>query len=551
MRCAYQWLMMTGQWRYQVSELWQENIRENQDLVRSNAGPRLVTVVSGSRLDQQYWQGRFSRSSADVFRADGSTFLVSVCEQTRKGNFLGMLNAWARTKESLAEGGGSLPDVSLMCMVFGQGKRLSPFTQSLGNRKAALPVPLRGAISQDYLCTADLSGLYTNNWIQHLEASGFRGLVVKWGDEAVVPGVQWQAGSYQDLDAFRFVWKTSPTEILAREKDWVLSDAAGRMLYQYSRQPLEVLEQRLGAWSGTGNSVGVNLGSVAVSYRFLDRALEVFREDIEDPAKWVDWDPYVWMALFCVTEDDWRAEAERERAAGRRGIHDLGERYPEFFAKIGRLRAAIAPGPELAPAVGVLDFGLPLWADFGLHSSLRRGLSQLIDRSEAGEVSRSLFMLPGAFDARGNLILNSRLPEGADIRDSLILDSVILDERSVVHGAVIVGGQIRRASLPHGGVALFTATDELDFAGPHAMSLRSVAPSVRLPEGGRHTTLFLSSGPVPMLTNEAVVDYEGGSYDQPILGNPLSFKQAATLVSTIDGAELDGRWHEAWRDWLG
>lgn len=531
---------------------WRENILNNQRLVRDSLGPTLVTVVSGTELDRRYWQQHFAATQADVFRADAGATLVSVCEPVRKGNFLGTLAAWASTIETLAARGLPLPGVSLMSMVFGQGKRLSPFTQSLGNRKSALPTPLRGSVSQNYLRTADLSNMYANAWVQHLRSVGFRGLVVKWGDEAVVPSIPWDPRGldYGHLDAFRFVWKTQPTVELAREKDWILIDQAGKMQHQYARQPMDHLSRRLADYAQAGYRVGVNLGSLAVSYQFLDLALEVFRADIALPGRWVDWDPYVWMALFCATEADWLAEAEWEQKIGRNGIRDLVARYPDFYAKIAQLRDALGAQLGRPFAAGVLDFGLPLWTDFGLHTSLRAGLLEVINDSERGAVARDLFALPQDRDARGNIIVNSKLPARADICNSVICDSVILSEESVVHDAVIIGGRLRRAHMPYGGAVIFSAADDLAFLGPNAIALRSVAAQIRLPAGGRHTTLFLDEGAEQVVTNESVIDYDGSNYSQPILGNARAFDDAARRVSAIDGDLLERRWLEAWQGWL-
>ena len=174
-----------------MSEIWRANIRANKELVQGSRGPTLVSVVSGDATSQRFWQQRFARTRSDVFRRDGSTEVESICEETRKGNFLGTLRAWARTKAAVAEESQSLPPITLMSMVFGQGRRLSPFTQASGNRKPAFLLPLTGESTGSYLCAAEMSNLYANLWIDHLAGGGFGGVLVKWGDEAIVPGLDW------------------------------------------------------------------------------------------------------------------------------------------------------------------------------------------------------------------------------------------------------------------------------------------------------------------------------------------------------------------------
>ena len=135
-----------------MSDIWQRNIRTCRNIIQNNLGPRLVNVVSGSLADQTYWQDRLSKTRRDVFRQDGSTLIFSSLEKTRKGNFLGSVNAWAAINQYFK--GQELPPVIMMNMVFGMGKRLSPFTQALGNRKPAFPTPMFGKDQGSNLSTA-------------------------------------------------------------------------------------------------------------------------------------------------------------------------------------------------------------------------------------------------------------------------------------------------------------------------------------------------------------------------------------------------------------
>jgi hypothetical protein len=63
-------------------------------------------------------------------------------------------------------------------------------------------------------------------------------------------------------------------------------------------------------------------------------AEDVFCDDISDEKKWVDWDPYAWIAFCCQDEDEWRAEAALEERMGKTGICDLEKRMPDFIHKI-------------------------------------------------------------------------------------------------------------------------------------------------------------------------------------------------------------------------
>ena len=532
--------------------VWRQNILENFEIVGEDTGSALSLVVSGSEIDREFWRRHFARTARDIFRRSGRLSLHSICEGEAKGNFLGTLNAWASVGQA-ETGDGARPDVALISMVFGQGKRLSPFTQSLGNRKAAFNVPIKASGSDVYLNTADLSNLHSNNWLRHLGRSGFRGVLVKWGDEAVIPGRLWrhEAHDFSDLDAVRFVWETEMTEALAREKEWFIIDReSGLILFELPRQGIESMQGRLREFAGRPFGLGVNLGSIAVSYDFLSTALEVLGGDVATPRLSADWDPYVWLALFCRDEEQWRAEKRHEASIGKSGIEQLEARYPHFYQKLSRLRAALEHRKGRPLKVGALNFGEAFWVDIGLHQSLRRCFESLTNDTDEGRAVRELFRLPHERDPNGNVVVNSLIPAGADIRDSVIVDSVILDDSTLLRGGVVVAGRHRTVRMPDGGAALFCAVDQLSFSGPRGVAFRSLGEQVNLPEGGRHTTVFLPQGPAGMVSNEAVVSYDGDTFNKPLAGNPVSFAEAAALMAGVDGVKLEQMWHNAWQNRL-
>lgn len=533
-----------------MSVLWQNNIHAIRSIIQASHGPRLVNVVSGSQADQAYWQDRLIKTRQDVFRADGETTILSSLEKTRKGNFLGSLNAWTTVQDTLK--GQALPPMMLMNMVFGMGKRLSPFTQALTNRKPAFPTPMRSVSHEHYLTTADAAAMSATLWQHHLESNGFRGIVIKWGDEAVIPGKIWESGTskYQDVDAMRFIWQTEPTEDLAREKEWVEFDAqTSRMTFQYTRQGLDNLRQRI-SHHGQDRRIGVNLGSLGISYSLMQVAQEVFRGDISDENRWVDWDPYTWIALTCRVEADWNAEAAHEDRMGKTGMRDLEKRIPDFYSKILRMREIFQERHGRQPVIGVLDFGEPYWMDWGLHLSLRHSLEALTTDSDLGVSSRELFHLNQERDKNGNILVRSTIPASADIQYSLLVDTIITDPQTVIHGGLVVAGRHRKLEMPYGGSALLCAADEMKFDGPHAIAFKSTGNQYRLDQGDRLASLYLSDGTIEMHTNESLVNYEGENYSLPVFGNPISFEEAAWRMSVEDTRQVEIRWSELWNGWL-
>lgn len=527
-----------------ISNIWIQNIEENLNIVQKNHGPSVFVAVTGNETDNLYWKDHFENLRGDLFRRDRTTTIISVAETSRKGNFLGTLNAWAETKKILAANETSLPNVILVNMIFGQGKRFAPFTQALGNRKSAFPLPFNSNSDGNgsFLCTADLSCLYTNLWIDQLTMRNFKGVVVKWGDEAVIPGrilMDYQS-SFSGIDGVRFIWKRHLTEELARDKEWVLvEDSTNVVKKQFARSNLSNLKKNLSDLPEGVQGIGVNLGSLAVSYDFLDAGVEVFAEDINDTSKWVDWDPYIWIAFHCESEDQWLGVLENERENSLSGLSDLVERYPNLYEKICEVKRILMEKNGRPFSVQAFDFGEPYWADFGLHHSLRRQLASLVDNSIAGSVSRKLFQIPEETDENGNRIIRSSIPLQADIRDSVILDSIITDPDTRIRQGLVVGGVHGKITMLKGGSALFCVVDKLEFDGPHGIAFGSVGRSFSIAEGGRHTSLLAHSQIKHLIGNESVIDLKGDNYEKVILGNDMSFADAEKLMSEVNPKDIE------------
>jgi hypothetical protein len=321
------------------------------------------------------------------------------------------------------------------------------------------------------------------------------------------------------------------------------------MTFQYTRQGLESLRKRL-SQRDHGRLIGVNLGSLGISYRLMQVAEEVFGVDVLDENKWVDWDPYAWIALFCQEEDEWKSEAALEDQMGKTGIHDLESRFPDFYQKILQMRNLFRTRYGRQPLIKVLDFGQPYWMDWGLHLSLRRSLEALITDTDQGMASRELFHLPHERDKNENILLRSSIPQAADIRNSLLIDTVITEPETVIHGGVVVAGRHRKLEMPYGGSALFCAADGMKFNGPHAIAFKSTGNQFQLEAGDRLAYLYLSDGRLEMHSNESLINYEGDNYSNPVMGNPISFEEATRRMSMEATRLVEKRWLDEWSGWL-
>lgn len=519
---------------------WIDNISRSRQLVKGAGQTDLAVIVSGSPADSAFWRTATTNVQRDILREDGGLRIASVTEDHPAGNFLGTLRAWEEAKKQTATN--PTQGVTLMSMVFGQGKRMSPFTQALGGRKAAFPTPFRGSEPGSWLRTGDIAILYSSLWLHQLASTGFSGVLVKWGDEAILPSTVWDASTsdFRDVDIVRFVWKTVPDATLAREKEWWVLNEETRLIERLiPRQPYDSLARVLERYQGNRYSTAVNLGSIAISYRFLDLAREVLGPLASEIGPAADWDPFVNLLLLLADDED--PYADPPTAAG---LQQAEKRCPGLTAKMKEIRAKTQQAFGRPPRAGYLEFGDALWIDLGLHTTLRRGLEALIEDSAYGRAVRAFFGVPEERDANGNFIVGTcQIAPGVTIRNSLVLDSTI--QNGTVQNGIVVGSRHGNLQMPHGGASLFSAGRHFTFA-PRAISFRSVADALEIPEGGRHTTAFFTDQPFSLVTNESVVKYDASEYGAPILGNPISFEEAARIAAEVDPWLIESRWREAW-----
>ncbi len=519
---------------------WIENIARSRNLVRGSGQTDLAIIVSGSPADSAFWSTALDNVKRDVLREDGGLRIASVTEDHPAGNFLGTIKAWegAKQQQQITRG------VALMSMVFGQGKRLSPFTQALGGRKAAFPTPSRGPASNAYLRTGDIAIQYSSLWLHQLANTGFNGVLVKWGDEAIIPSTVWDSSTsdFHDVDIVRFVWKTEPTETFANEKEWWVLNEETRLIERLiPRQPYESLRRVLQRYEGGRYSTAVNLGSIAISYRFLEIAKEVLGDIATGAGPQADWDPFVNLLLLLDEDEDPYADAPTAA-----GLRKAESRCPGLTEKMREIRAKVKQSLGRPPRVGYLEFGEALWIDLGLHSTLRKSLEALIEDSAYGEAVRAFFGVPHERDKHGNIVVNSDIAPDARVRNSLVMDSTIL--AGDVADGIIVGSRHGELIMPAGGASLFSTGRKFVFEGARGVTFRSVAADLAIPEGGRHTTFFAAETPLAFCTNEYVLKYDEVEYGSPILGNPMSFEAAAELAASVDPWLIESRWKQSWQE---
>ncbi|MEN0068511.1 MAG: mannose-6-phosphate isomerase, class I, partial [Myxococcota bacterium] len=288
------------------------NLATTDALVDHGAPASVVAFVSGNPSSVRTWAERMRTAPHRFGAREG----LSLHEDRPVNQALGVLLAWQRLRDRVAPGEGCLA-----AFVFGEGTRATPITEAEGGDKPAIRTFVRDAASPDGFATTAEVALRTFLPVEaYLRRSGFKGFVVKWGDEIQIPSID-LSGTDPRLagaDVVRFVSMQPMTEQTAAHKDWIGMDADGAITGFLARRPLAEMRQRIGRgvierdgelWGG------INLGSIAMSRDLLDALIEELGEamaDLDaDRRTRPDLDPQFFTALTLATEPD----ATKRRAA--------------------------------------------------------------------------------------------------------------------------------------------------------------------------------------------------------------------------------------------
>jgi len=504
------------------------NLKRSHALTARPPQAKLIAVVAGSEIDAQFWVNSLRETGADVISSLALPQLIPITEYAPAGNFFGTVRAWNGIRGALQTEAASIEGVSVVCMVFGQGTRLSPFTQALRGRKSALRTPFESRRSGCFLRTIDLALLYSNIWLETLTAKGFNGVLVKWGDEATVPSIDWlsEPNRLEDMDMVRFVWRTEPTETYAREKEWfVLDQETKTVVGLLPRQPLADLKLLLEPFSGNRYCTAVNVGSVAVSYPLLEAARSSLGSLLD--GKTADWDPFVSYLLL-------GGDAESSNPYIMAGLSAMESRAPGITRALLQLRGNWPEKHGRNLKSGYLEFGDALWIDLGLHETLRRSLEGMTEESARGRSLRLFFGLPEELDPKGNILLNSSISPGLDVRNSILLNTKIEQFGTKLFRAVVVDSEFGFLHLPDGGCALFSSGARLEAEGPRTIAYGWRGGSALLKEGERLTSIRYEGRSLDLRSFEDWKDYGSKAMATPTFGNEISFAEAGRVMTMCE-----------------
>jgi hypothetical protein len=521
---------------------------ENALLARQDrdAATRSV-IVTGDIKQAAFWRRKLGsplRPENIGERHDaGRSEPVVLVERGYKGNFLGTLQAYAQVFASRGTPDPGLDRLEQIVMLVGAGTRLSPFTQALGNMKSAFPLPDADS-SPDGLSVGEAAIRSTSPWIRCLRDGGFEGLVIRWGDEVLIPSSPFAAspGKYSDVDAVRFGWRTDPTPALANQKEWLLVDRhSGVVVKDIPRQPIESLMRELSADPQRQVETFVNLGSLAASHRLLRAACDFFQNELGDGVSAANWDPYFWMALQCPDRDAWEALGQAELRLGRTGFTNLTASFPTFFGSVQGLKARLQDelGRELR--VLVMDFGEPYWLDAGNHLGLRSAFVDIFAPNDKGRAVRTFLGLPHSIANGASFIKDSRIAPGARVHESIVIGSDVSDPGSSLDGAIVIGGRFGRLNVGRGGAAFCSASDDLQVDAPHGIAFRVQGPD-KVAGHESVSTVQIGDQSITLRYSDTLGTIAGETYDEAVLGNPVSFREASSAASSVDPLALDEHW---------
>jgi len=309
-----------------------------------------VLIVTGDYLDAKLWDAILHQNTAV-----GPKYWV---EKGKKGNLLGALQAYSAVRDNHR---GDDSPISQIVMIFGSGTRLSPFTQSLRNVKAAFPLPA-GSRGSSGLTIGEAAIRSAAPWIDCLRDAGFHGIVLSWGDEVLIPSKPLIAdpAAISHADVIRFGWRRDPDSELATQKEWLQVDLATNLVIRdISRQPLDRLTEVLHRTSNPQMATFVNLGSFAATHEFLSAACDTFGKRVFDESSAANWDPYFWQALQSPSRESWDELIRHEQGASLAGLQGLLASVPDFFELVRHFRMAFEQRAGRPMRISVFDFGEP------------------------------------------------------------------------------------------------------------------------------------------------------------------------------------------------
>ncbi len=519
-----------------------KNIALTKRLIEAGQTPGTLAIVSGSESAKNLWQKILQGAKSSL----KAISVISLHEDLPVNQAFGVLLLWQRLRDATDRIRGTLA-----AFVFGSGTRATPFTETDNAQKPAIVTPVR-VISdgkERYLTMVELAIRYFLPVQQYLMRSGFEGLIIKWGDEVQIPTCDLSGHNpelFGNADIVRFVSIQEMTTDSAANKDWVGVNDKQHVTAFIPRRPLsdmEKLAERGLVHKRDGKLYGgVNLGSVAVSYELLDTLLNEFKGEVNDstanrnarPAL----DPEFFTALTIAVNQD---EHERRKAWQRaiqesKDVQQLSETIPDVLERIQRAIGALQRPVHMV----ALDFQDQYWGDIGQHPQIYDFYMGLNEPGPKGDILRALADIRDQRDEHGNIIVgDSYISQNITVRNSVLINVTLTGQGRIEH-SVLIGTRAGNINIENGFDVLSTAPG-LQVASRGGMYKVVSDVPVSVAEGERVTTLFMPTHGTHLMRVHEHTNLRdtAATYDVPICGNPVSFKDAHEDMGRITVEELE------------
>ena len=519
-----------------------KNIALTKLLIEEGKTPGTLAIVSGSESAKNLWQKILDGAKSSL----KAISVFSLHEDLPVNQAFGVLLLWQRLSHAADRTRGTLA-----AFVFGSGTRATPFTETDNAQKPAIVTPVR-VISdgkERYLTMVELAIRYFLPVQQYLMRSGFEGLIIKWGDEVQMPTCDLSGQNpalFGKADIVRFVSIQEITTDSASNKDWVGVNEKKHVTAFIPRRPLSdmakladrgLVQKRDGKLYG-----GVNLGSVAVSYDLLDALLNEFKGEVNDstanrnarPAL----DPEFFTALtIAVSEDEnERREAWQKAIQASKDVKQLSATIPDVLERIQRAIGTLARPLKMV----ALDFQDQYWGDIGQHPQIYDFYMALNEPGPKGDILRALADIPDHRDEHGNIIVgDSYISQNITVKNSVLINVTLTGQGRIEH-SVLIGTRAGNIAMENGFDVLSTATSlQVSSRGGTYKVVSNVPVSVA--EGERVTTLFMPTHGTHLMRVHEHTNLRdtAATYDVPIFGNPVSFKDAHEDMGRITVEELE------------
>jgi len=519
-----------------------KNIALTRRLIEEGQTPGTLAIVSGSESAKNLWQKILDEAKSSLKAFSG----FSLYEDLPVNQAFGVLLLWQRLRDTADRTRGTLA-----AFVFGSGTRSTPFTETDNAQKPAIvtPVRIRPDGKERYLTMVELALRYFIPVQQYLRRSGFAGLVIKWGDEVQIPACdlsRQNPACFGNADIVRFVAMQEMTPESALHKDWVGVNDTQHVTAFIPRRPLADMEKLAarGLVQKRGGKLygGVNLGSVAVSYDLLDALLNEFKNEVNDStAKRSDrpaLDPEFFTALtIAVMQDEQeRREAWQRVIQDSKDVQKLSEKMRDVLERIQKAMQTLNRPVKMM----ALDFQDQFWGDIGQHPQIYDFYMGLNDPGPKGAILRSLADVPEQRDANGNIVVgNSYMSQHITAKNSVLIN-VTLPGQGHIANSVLIGTRAGNIAMENGFDVLSIATSlQVSSRGGSYKVVSDVPVSVA--EGERVTTLFMPTHGTHLMRVHEHTNLRdtAATYDVPVCGNPVSFRDAHADMGRLTVEELE------------